>query len=72
MCVPAEARGLWCVSAGVFRVQKRAQSCEFMPAEPRGVSGSVAADACTGQMWEVSIEFRIQSRSCGHMSAVVC
>ena len=51
---------------------QRAVACESMPAEPRGVSGSVGADVCRGQVWEVSIEFRFLSRSFGHMSAGAC
>ena len=48
--MPAETRGLWCVSAGVFRVQKRAQACESMCLQrSERDSGQVCADASSGQ-----------------------
>ena len=59
--VCAETRGLWCVSAGVFRVQKRAQANESMclqRSEREG--GHVCAGASRGQ------------RGSLHVTACVC
>ena len=48
---------------------QRAVACESMPAEPRGVSGSVGADTCRGQsdIGYVRVGVVIDERLSGNM-----